>query len=146
MKGRAIPLGDVRTPKEAIRRIVTVRFAEVLAQAPALKDAKPEPLHNLRIACKRLRYTLELFGEALRECKPAERSLVGMQQSLGDAHDCDILLQSAQRSGATHLAKRVRHDREQCVRRAQRLWLRSIDPRGAFRSLVTLTGIGNNEA
>ncbi len=145
MKGREIPLDDVRTPKEAMRRIVSVRFAEVLAQAAALEDAKPEPLHDLRIACKRLRYTLELFGNALRECNPAERALVGLQQLLGDAHDCDILLQSAQRCNAVHLGRRVQRDRERCVRRAQRLWARSIDRHGAFASLLALTGIGDDE-
>ncbi|MBV9149919.1 MAG: CHAD domain-containing protein [Candidatus Eremiobacteraeota bacterium] len=145
VKGRAIPLEDVGSPKEAMRRIVTVRFCEVLTQAPALKDAKPQPLHDLRIACKRLRYTLELFGNALRECRAAERALEGLQQLLGDAHDCDILLESAQRAGAVHLAKRVRRDRERSVRRAQRLWLRSIDEHGAFASLIGLSGIGNAE-
>ena len=145
MKGRQIPLDDVRSPKEAMRRIVSVRFAEVLTQAPALKDAKPEPLHNLRIACKRLRYALELFGDALEECRRADRALVRLQQLLGDAHDCDVLLESARRCNATHLAKRVQHDRERSVRRAQRLWLRSIDQHGAFGSLMTLTGLGNGE-
>ena len=145
MKGRAIPLEDVRSPNEAMRRIVTVRFSEVLTQAPALKDAKAKPLHDLRIACKRLRYTLELFGDALRECRAAERALADLQQLLGDAHDCDILLQSTQRSGAVHLAKRVRRDRERSVHRAQRLWLRSIDEHGAFATLSNLSGIGNAE-
>ncbi|MBV9277669.1 MAG: CHAD domain-containing protein [Candidatus Eremiobacteraeota bacterium] len=145
MKGRQIPLADVRTPNDAMRRIVSVRFAEVLSQAPALRDAKAQPLHDFRIACKRLRYTLELFGDALKECRPAERALVGLQRLLGDAHDCDILLESAQRCNARHLAKRVQRDRERAVRRSQRLWLRSIDRYGAFESLLALTGFGNGQ-
>ena len=145
MKGRQITLDTVRTPKEAMRRIVTVRFAEVLSLASALKDAKPRPLHDFRIACKRLRYALELFADALRQCKRAERALEGLQQVLGDAHDCDVLLESAQRCKAIRLAKRVQHDRERSVRRAKRLWLRSVDRQGAFGSLMTLTGIGTNE-
>lgn len=140
MKGRAIPLHDVRTPREAMRRIVSVRFAEVLSFAPALAHPKAELLHDLRIACKRLRYTLELFADALPECKPAERRLVQLQDELGEVHDCDILLQSARQSRALHLAKRVVRDRERRVARAGGLWARALDRKGAFASLLALTG------
>jgi len=146
VKGRQIRLDGVRTPKETMRRIVSVRFAEALSLAPALKAARAEPLHDFRIACKRLRYALELFGDALKECRPAERALVGLQQSLGDAHDCDILLHMARRCKASHLAKRVKRDRERAVRRAQRLWQRSASDGGAFNSLILLTGIGTKTA
>lgn len=142
MKARPIPLQDVRGPQDAMRRILSVRFAEVLAQAPALSQPRPEPLHDLRIACKRLRYAVELFADALPECKSAERRLSQLQDELGEAHDCDVLLQFAKQSGAQHLAKRVLRDRERRVKRAANLWERAFARKGAFSSLIGLTGLG----
>ena len=48
-------------------------------------------LHAMRIAAKRLRYTLEalapLYGE---EVKPVMQTLRNAQEALGDIHDCDV--------------------------------------------------------
>jgi len=145
MKGRAIALHDLRSPKEAMQRILCVRFAEVLAQSSAFGHSNANALHDLRIACKRLRYALELFGDAVRDCLPAERSLAALQQELGEAHDCDVLLHSARKCRAIHLAKRIQRDRERCVRRAKRIWTRSIGPSGAFAQLLAFTGIGSGK-
>jgi hypothetical protein len=50
-------------------------------------------LHNLRIAAKRLRYTLEIFEEALpRECKPMVKELEQLQEELGQLHDTDVMI------------------------------------------------------
>jgi CHAD domain-containing protein len=50
-----------------------------------------EPLHRMRIAAKRLRYSLELFshcfGDALTEFA---KEIAGLQTSLGELHDCDV--------------------------------------------------------
>jgi hypothetical protein len=50
-------------------------------------------LHNLRIAIKRLRYTLELFSAAL----PAQTAIIvheltQLQDELGELHDCDVMI------------------------------------------------------
>jgi hypothetical protein len=50
-------------------------------------------LHNLRIAAKRLRYTLEVFEDYLpRECKAAVDELQQLQDELGALHDNDVLI------------------------------------------------------
>jgi hypothetical protein len=50
-------------------------------------------LHNLRIAAKRLRYTLEIFEDYLpRECKAAVDELQQLQDELGALHDNDVLI------------------------------------------------------
>ncbi len=50
-------------------------------------------LHNLRIAVKRLRYTLEIFEDYLpRECKAAVDELQQLQDELGALHDNDVLI------------------------------------------------------
>ncbi len=50
-------------------------------------------LHNLRIAAKRLRYTLEVFEDYLPEaCKAAVDELQQLQDELGAMHDSDVLI------------------------------------------------------
>lgn len=48
-------------------------------------------LHNLRIAAKRLRYTLEIFADFLPgDCKPMVKELEQIQEELGQLHDSDV--------------------------------------------------------
>src|SRR6266704_402854 len=50
-------------------------------------------LHNMRIAAKRLRYTFEVFEDALPvACKPIHEELVRIQDELGDFHDTDVMI------------------------------------------------------
>jgi CHAD domain len=50
-------------------------------------------LHNLRIAAKRLRYTLEVFEDVLPEaCKPIIKELEQIQEELGALHDSDVMI------------------------------------------------------
>ena len=70
------------------RRIVAVRAQEVLGIAARAQDpAQATALHDLRIAVKRLRYVLDLTG-------PPEvvKQLKGLQDLLGELHDCDVQL------------------------------------------------------
>ena len=50
-------------------------------------------LHNLRIAAKRLRYTFEVFEDALPVASKAVlKELVQLQEELGDFHDTDVMI------------------------------------------------------
>lgn len=52
-----------------------------------------QELHNLRIAAKRLRYTLEVFEDVLPEaCKPIIKELEQIQEELGALHDSDVMI------------------------------------------------------
>ncbi len=52
-----------------------------------------QELHNLRIAAKRLRYTLEVFEDVLPEaCKPIVKELEQIQEELGALHDSDVMI------------------------------------------------------
>jgi len=54
---------------------------------------EPEPLHQVRIATKKLRYVLEITGEAgLAAVSRPLRTLKAAQESLGRLHDFDVLL------------------------------------------------------
>ncbi len=71
---------------------IGARLEELLALEACLEDAAArERHHEMRIAAKRLRYTLEIsrsvFPGQLEETIDAVK---GLQTLLGDAHDCDV--------------------------------------------------------
>lgn len=69
------------------------RYEEVRQFETLMPNATSEQLHQLRIACKHLRYTLELFEPALPDTVQAVTKLVTeMQEHLGDLHDADVAL------------------------------------------------------
>jgi len=50
-------------------------------------------LHDLRIAAKRLRYTLEVFEDVLSEASlPIVQELTQIQDELGTLHDSDVMI------------------------------------------------------
>ena len=50
-------------------------------------------LHNLRIAAKRLRYTLEIFADVLPPtCRSSADELSQIQDELGSLHDSDVMI------------------------------------------------------
>ncbi len=73
------------------------RYQDVLNFEGELPGAPPPHLHQLRIACKRLRYAIEMFEPALGEgAKPLTEALVAVQDHLGELQDTVVALQTAQ--------------------------------------------------
>ncbi|MBV9690102.1 MAG: CHAD domain-containing protein [Ktedonobacteraceae bacterium] len=74
--------------------VVHTRLEELYNWAPFVDDPyRVRKLHNLRIAAKRLRYTLEIFEEVLLEAsKDAIKELTQIQDELGRLHDSDVML------------------------------------------------------
>lgn len=63
----------------------------------------PEALHELRIACKRLRYVVELFAETIGpESDTVRQTVVHSQKSLGAAHDVATRLAALRRYSRKH--------------------------------------------
>jgi hypothetical protein len=63
-------------------------WQECVEQPYALRE-----LHNMRIAAKRLRYTLEIFEDVLsNECKSVRKEIVQIQEELGQLHDSDVMI------------------------------------------------------
>ena len=79
---------------ENARRIVRARLAELSVWAQYIHDERrAREQHQLRIAAKRLRYTLELFRDYLPEqAGECIKALKGLQDALGLLHDCDVLI------------------------------------------------------
>ena len=74
------------------------RLAEVRAFEPFLVDASIEILHALRIAMKKLRYTVEFFHEVLgQEAASVIDEMKIMQDHLGDLNDAQVAAGSIQR-------------------------------------------------
>jgi CHAD domain-containing protein len=77
--------------REVGRQIVVRSWDDLRSRGPEIyRPLKSGRLHRLRIAAKRLRYTLELFapcyGDALRELA---HELAKLQTALGELRDCD---------------------------------------------------------
>lgn len=68
-------------------------WGELAELSPSLyRPLKPKRLHEMRIAAKRLRYSLELLHGCGRDAAPKELAseVADMQGELGDLHDCDV--------------------------------------------------------
>lgn len=74
------------------RAILAVRIAELYAFAPAVQHEHANAdLHDMRIAAKRLRYTLELFRDVFGDAGEAMVEAVReVQEQLGQLHDHDV--------------------------------------------------------
>jgi inorganic triphosphatase YgiF len=69
------------------------RLERVQLFEPVMPAAPLPALHELRIACKHLRYTFELFADALgHKGKRLRDDLVAAQDHLGALHDADVAL------------------------------------------------------
>jgi CHAD domain-containing protein len=79
---------------ENARRIIRARLTEMYAWAQYAHDERrAREQHQMRIAAKRLRYTLELFREYLPErAGECIKDLRSIQDALGLLHDCDVLI------------------------------------------------------
>ena len=84
--GRAAP----RAGHDAVAHLGRVR-GRAAAYEPVMRWADVTTLHDLRIAAKWLRYTLEFVREALgSESAPVIERVVALQDHLGWLHDADV--------------------------------------------------------
>lgn len=74
--------------------IARIRLEEMYSWAADVdKPYAVLELHNLRIAAKRLRYTLEIFENALPSlCQAIAHELARIQDELGALHDSDVMI------------------------------------------------------
>ncbi len=78
---------------------IATRLDELIAFEPVLADASlVVELHEMRIAAKRLRYTMDLFLTAYKEYSRYGKEYAGvvteiklLQEHLGEIHDADVL-------------------------------------------------------
>jgi hypothetical protein len=92
---RAWPVEDLDPDADLAtnaRRILAVKMAEFYSYAPIVpREEAVEPLHDMRIAAKRLRYTLELFRSVFGELGERQIDRIkAIQEELGAVHDHDV--------------------------------------------------------
>ena len=93
------------------RRHILRRLDEMLAHQDSLADAEADQHHHeMRIAAKRLRYTLEIsgpvYGGQLDETIVAIKRV---QSLLGEIHDCDVWLQQLEAYAKGQRQRIVKH-------------------------------------
>lgn len=94
-KAKSIVNLDIQAPVGRNARIIAQVRLEELYQWSKFVDEpyRVRELHDLRIAAKRLRYTLEVFEDYLPAfCKEAVKELTQLQDDLGDLHDSDVMI------------------------------------------------------
>lgn len=94
-KARPITGLDPQAPTGKNARIIAKVRLEELYSWDAYVDNPYyiQELHNLRIAAKRLRYTLEVFEDVLPEaCNSIVKELEQIQEELGALHDSDVMI------------------------------------------------------
>ncbi len=139
MKARNIDLTNAASVEDAMRRIAIVRFSEFLSFAPALRSNQARDLHNLRIACKRLRYAIERFTPREPSLLEPSSRLGQLQESLGAWHDCQLLV-SALPPGLGVTRQRLIAQRDEALARSRALWRDAFAQYGPFAELVQFTG------
>lgn len=119
------------------RRVLPHLASEFLALGGEVFAGKPTPerLHDLRLAGKRLRYSLELFRESYGpDLDSILRTLKRIQRALGRISDCDAterLVRStglADAEGGAELLRAIELDRSETTRTFLLRW------RSFFRS------------
>jgi CHAD domain-containing protein len=89
----ALPVGPTQPHRvrDRMPSRVWAAYENVRAYEPVMRWADVTTLHDLRIAAKWLRYTLEFVREALgRDAGPVIEKVVALQDHLGWLHDADV--------------------------------------------------------
>lgn len=98
---------DIKKRDDAADPVIRERRSAFLELAPCLYDPMDiKGHHKLRIAAKRLRYSVELFDRTPSgtENTPPEQIAI-MQDHLGDMHDCDVWTSELRKNLKKYLKK-----------------------------------------
>lgn len=142
--------GLSRTTAQEARKALRRGLARVSSYGRKIADLTGQQQHDLRIACKKLRYAAESFAEIYPpELEKLIRPAVELQELLGRAHDADVYADRIEvyfrRSRARKSAKVVRAIRanlrgqsRRCLVKAEKIWKRftATPTQTAFARLV----------
>ncbi len=93
---KALPLYAVNPQASLLSNaplMLHTRLEELYQFSPYISDpARVEELHNMRIAAKRLRYTLEIFAPCFpgKEFTKLYDQVKSVQEQIGEIHDRDV--------------------------------------------------------
>lgn len=88
---RAVGPTEPHRVRDTMPSRIWAAYEAVRAYEPVMRWADVSTLHDLRIAAKRYRYTLEFVREALgRDASPMIARVVALQDHIGWLHDADV--------------------------------------------------------
>lgn len=92
-KARPIPASVPGAPLHVNASLpLMTRLEELVRYDRYVRDVdRVEELHDLRIAAKRMRYTLEVFAPVVEDSAAYLKALKSLQERLGAIHDVDVL-------------------------------------------------------
>ncbi|MFM7636110.1 MAG: CHAD domain-containing protein [Cyanobacteriota bacterium] len=116
------PLPAQRTNGELVLALVARQVARLTSlQAPVLADQDPEPLHQMRVAMRRLRTTLRQFAPVLiLPSGVRDQRIAKSVRRLGLARDLDVLRERLEDDLVPELAERERRALEPVFRQLRR--------------------------
>jgi len=93
-RARPIPAAFPTAPLRVNASLpLMVRLEELVWYDSKVRDpANEKEAHDMRIAVKRLRYTLEIFAMVVEGSDGYLKTLKGLQSDLGALHDADVLI------------------------------------------------------
>ena len=90
-KSRIIPDIDPAEPLSAgLEKIVRARVHELVSFADGARKGGPEPVHDMRVACRRLLSVLKIFRGAVKS--EGLRPLKRIFRALRDVRECDVFI------------------------------------------------------
>jgi len=132
-----------RTPlRTGAERLLHARLADVrVAEARALLDLDAKSVHDLRVACRRLRAAVKVFGK--KRLRALDPRIEHLQDALGEVRDLQLQIQwlSRHRADARRVRARLRKA-EAHLRRALALWTLRSEPL-VLRALPRVRGEGS---
>ncbi len=130
-----------------IGSVIWPRYENILRYETIIDEAEPPTLHQLRIACKRLRYALEIFATPLGDgVAPVRKALMAAQSHLGDVQDLTVALKLVARlsqrdpenAGLRAFEQELEEEHNQLILRVDEVWqpLRSQRVRDALSQTI----------
>ena len=123
---------DADTPlAAAAERLLHARIADVrAAEAVAARRFDPDAVHDLRVACRRLRAAMKLFGK--KPLRALDAAVERLQDALGEVRDAQLQERWLRSHRAVKLAAgqdRKERRAEARLRQALAFWTRRSEPR-----------------
>jgi CHAD domain-containing protein len=113
----------------AAERLLQARLADVhAAEVRALRRLDPETIHDLRVACRRLRAAVKMFGR--KPLRALDGRIEHLQDALGEVRDAQLQRQWLERHRADAGRVRARLSKAQAhLKQALAFWSRRSEPR-----------------
>ena len=128
-KASTVPgLGADTSLRPAAEKLLHARFADLrAAEARALHHCDANAVHAFRVACRRLRAAIKVFGK--KRLRALDDRIEHLQDVLGDVRDFQLQVRwlSRHHAGTSDARKKLR-GAQQRLRKALALWSRRSEP------------------